>query len=131
MWAFQMMAFHDDLLTGSYLEAQDSCAKDGARLWEPRNVDGFVSLKRFYSKQLSQTQFPNGHNGRVLFAIGMKVNDSEAIYPDGTVVPSQILDQIVEWETGHPQAGELCVYLADTKMRSMPCNGPSKTGEQP
>ena len=90
-----MMPFHDDYLTKDYAEAQAVCSVEGARLWEPRNADGFTSLKRFYSVQLSQTDFPNGHSGRVAFAIGMKVKESKAIYPDGTLVPSQILGPAV------------------------------------
>ena len=123
-----MTPFHDDFLTSDYAESQEACAEDGARLWEPRNVDGFVSLKRYFAKQLSQTEFPNAGNGHVAFAIGMKVNGSKATYPDGSLVPSQILDQIVSWENGHPQDGELCVYLVNEKMQSLPCNGQGMTG---
>ena len=122
------MPFHDGYLTESFLEAQQACLQDGARLWEPRNVDGFVSLKKFYAEQLSQTAFPNDHAGKVAYAIGMRVNITKASYPDGTPVPSQILEQIVSWETGHPLSGELCVYLVDTKMQSLPCNGPNVEG---
>ena len=123
-----MMPFKDDYLTETFLQAQEACARDGARLWEPRNVDGFISLKRFYNGQSTQTNFPNGYSGQVALAIGMKMNESKAYYPDGTRVPSQILDLIVSWETGHPKSGELCVYFVNEKMQSLPCIGPSKSG---
>ena len=129
----KIVPFHEDYLTTSYSQAQDICGNEGARLWEPRNVDGFTSLKRFYEGQFSQTTFPEHYSSPIPFAIGilLKEIDDELvpIYPDGNPIPSQIVSEVVNWTNGNPTADDkLCVYIIDGEMAALTCDGPDKSG---
>ena len=109
----------------SFDSALEKCRDEGARLWQPRNLDFFNNFKPFIEPDF-KTMF-NGTDAYV--AIGLELRWEEGLgipyYPDGTPVPRNMLDP--DWfATKWDETNENYTCMAfnrNVTIVNVPCNG--------
>ena len=124
-----MSIFHDSGFVTRHSEAEEACAIDGGRLWQPRTYEGHVALLAHYSRHFYNHMGKDYH-----YAIGLKARmnaagEIEATYPDGVLAPKKIVDEILaDWHV-QPGSVDKCVYLFNFKFTVLDCDGPAKGGK--
>ena len=121
----QVSSFHPRDGVASVDDAQDICAGQGARLWEPRVTSAVTNL---LATDLSKSHFywmANSYTATGLRVVNDGTGGPDVIYgSDNTTIPS-VLREFLPWKTGYPMlsGSKPCVGIEDGEFLNIPCDG--------
>ena len=114
-------------------DAENQCAMQGGRLWQPRSVESYLTafpqmetlhMGKYTANPLSN-HFHENAFGDGITAIGLTYINETLRYRDSEPVPQELLD-VLEWEVGYPNTtntSHVCVVWWGMKMRNVACEG--------